>query len=69
VDLDQRFEHVKHDHFDAVADRELVALGKFLDRRHKPRQELVVRLELSVIGAWPQKKPSRASPWTQEVKK
>jgi hypothetical protein len=45
VDLDQRFEHVKHDHFDAVADRELVALGKFLDRRHKPRQELVVRLD------------------------
>ena len=43
--LDQRFEHVERDGFDAVADREFVALGEFLDRRHQPRQELVVRLD------------------------
>ena len=43
--LDQRFEHIERDGLDAVADRELVALGKLLDRRHEPRQELVVRLD------------------------
>ena len=56
--LDQRFECVERDDFDAVADRELVALGKFIDRRNEPRQELVVRVnrppvrfDLSAIGA------------------
>ncbi len=34
--LDQRFEHVEGDNLDAVADRELVVLGKFLDRRYEP---------------------------------
>jgi hypothetical protein len=45
--LDQRFEHVEGDAPDAVADGELVALGKFLDRRREPRQEPVMRLDRS----------------------
>ncbi len=57
--LDQRFEHVEGGGLDAVADGELVALGEFLDRRHEPRQELVVRFDrragaLGVVCHWRQ---------------
>jgi hypothetical protein len=31
--------HVEREGFNAIADRELVALGKFLDRWQEPRQE------------------------------
>jgi hypothetical protein len=57
--------------------RELVALGKFLDCRHEPRQKLVVRFDrraiaLGIVGHQRQnlkKIPTRDSPWTQDVKK
>jgi hypothetical protein len=56
--LDQRVEHIQSSVLDAIPDREFVALGKFLDGRHKPHDETMVcldcragaRLELSVMG-------------------
>jgi putative ABC transport system substrate-binding protein len=61
----------------ADLDSERVAPGKFFDRRHKPREELVVRLDrragaLGIVRharCGLNKIPTRASPWTQEVKK
>jgi hypothetical protein len=47
--MHRRFEHVEREGFDAIADRELVALGKFLDRWHEPRQEPVVRLDRCAV--------------------
>ena len=47
--MHRRFEHVEREAFNAIADRELVALGKFLARWQEPRQErpdrCTVRLE------------------------
>src|SRR3984893_603832 len=41
----KRFEQVEGDGLDAVADGELVALGKLLARRREPSEEPVVRLD------------------------
>src|SRR5271166_1791948 len=42
--VDERFEHVQRSDFDAIAESEFVALGKFLHRGQKPYKELIVRL-------------------------
>ena len=45
ISRQRAIEHVEREGFNAIADRELVALGKFLARWQEPRQEPVVRVD------------------------